>query len=94
MLFAKDSNAFARTRKISKINRMQVPLFTAAVLFLLFCLWLPSGLKTPTLELRKESIGKSFKEIHQYLEPIEAGAAAAIALKIVFDKVFAYREKE
>ena len=46
-----------------------------------------------TKRIREGKIGKSFKEIHQYLEPIEAGAAAAIALKIVFDKVFAYREK-
>ena len=43
--------------------------------------------------IRKGCIGKSFKEIHQYLEPIDAGAAAAIALKITFDKVFAYKDK-
>ena len=43
--------------------------------------------------IREGYIGKSFKEIHQYLEPIEAGAAAAIALKIVFDKVFSYKDK-
>ena len=43
--------------------------------------------------IREGYIGKSFKEIHQYLEPIDAGAAAAIALKITFDKVFAYRDK-
>ena len=45
-----------------------------------------------TKRIREGKIGKSFKEIHQYLEPIEAGAAAAIALKIVFDKVFAARD--
>tara|TARA_B100001059_G_scaffold1970_1_gene1640 strand:+ start:677 stop:3049 length:2373 start_codon:yes stop_codon:yes gene_type:complete len=43
--------------------------------------------------IREGCIGKSFKEIHQYLEPIDAGAAAAIALKITFDKVFAQRDK-
>ena len=43
--------------------------------------------------IREGYIGKSFKEIHQYLEPIDAGAAAAIALKIVFDKVFSYKDK-
>ena len=32
--------------------------------------------------------GRSFKEIKQYLEPIEPGAAA-IALKLTFDKAFA-----
>ena len=43
--------------------------------------------------IREGCIGKSFKEIHQYLEPIDAGASAAIALKITFDKVFSYRDK-
>jgi len=46
-----------------------------------------------TKRIREGCIGKSFKEIHQYLEPIEAGACAAIALKITFDKVFSYRDK-
>ena len=32
-----------------------------------------------TKRIREGKIGKSFKEIHQYLEPIEAGAAAANA---------------
>ena len=44
------------------------------------------------LRIRKGCIGKSFKEIHQFLEPIDPGAAAAIALKITFDKVFSYRD--
>ena len=43
--------------------------------------------------IREGCIGKSFKEIHQFLGPIESGAAAAIALKITFDKVFSYRDK-
>ena len=43
--------------------------------------------------IREGCIGKSFKEIHQFLEPIEPGAAAAIALKITFDKVFSYKDK-
>ena len=42
--------------------------------------------------IREGCIGRAFKEIHQYLEPIDAGAAAAIALKIVFDKVFAIKD--
>ena len=45
------------------------------------------------LRIRKGCIGKSFKEIHQYLEPIDPGAAAAIALKVTFDKVFSYKDK-
>ena len=43
--------------------------------------------------IREGCIGKSFKEIHEYLSPIESGVAAAIALKIVFDKVFSYKDK-
>ena len=43
--------------------------------------------------IREGCIGKSFKEIHQFLEPIQPGAAAAIALKITFDKVFSYKDK-
>ena len=42
--------------------------------------------------IREGCIGRSFKEIHKYLEPIDASAAAAIALKIVFDKVFAIKD--
>ena len=41
----------------------------------------------------EERLEFAFKEIHQYLEPIDAGAAAAIALKITFDKVFSYKEE-
>ena len=42
--------------------------------------------------IREGCIGRSFKEIHQYLEPIDSSAAAAIALKIIFDKVFAIKD--
>jgi DNA-directed RNA polymerase len=45
------------------------------------------------LRIKKGKTGAAFKEIHQYLEPIEPGAAAAIALKVTFDKVFSYRDK-
>ena len=43
--------------------------------------------------IRSRKNGVAFKEIHQYLEPIDAGAAAAIALKVTFDKVFSYKDK-
>ena len=36
--------------------------------------------------------GVAFKEIHQYLEPIDSSVAAAIALKVTFDKVFAVKD--
>jgi DNA-directed RNA polymerase len=42
--------------------------------------------------IREGCIGRSFKEIHEYLEPIDSSAAAAIALKIIFDKVFAIKD--
>lgn len=37
--------------------------------------------------------GRDFAVIHQYLEPIEPEAAAAIALKMTFDKVFSTKDK-
>jgi len=46
------------------------------------------------LRLSKGGNGPAFREIRQYLEPIEAAACAAIALKITFDKVFSYRDKQ
>ena len=45
------------------------------------------------LRIRKGCVGRDFKELHQYLEPIEPGIAGAIALKITFDKVFSYKDK-
>lgn len=43
--------------------------------------------------IRSRKNGVAFKEIHQYLDPIDPAAGAAIALKITFDKVFAQRDK-
>lgn len=37
--------------------------------------------------------GRDFTTIHQYLEEIEPEAAAAIALKVVFDRVFSPKDK-
>ena len=42
--------------------------------------------------ISKGAAGKGFKEIHAYLEPIDVQAAAAIALKLTFDKVFGTNE--
>jgi DNA-directed RNA polymerase len=42
--------------------------------------------------LHKGHAGKSFKEIHQYLADLEPLAAAAIACKLTFDKVFSIKE--
>ncbi len=45
------------------------------------------------LRLTKGQAGAAFKEIHQYLADVEPLAAAAIAVKLTFDKVFSYKEK-
>ncbi len=45
-----------------------------------------------TNRIRKGQAGKSFKEINHYLSDLEPLAAAAIACKITFDKVFGYKE--
>ena len=46
-----------------------------------------------TTRLKKGQAGKSFKEIQQYLADVEPLAAAAIALKVCFDKVFSHKDK-
>ena len=45
-----------------------------------------------TNRIKEGKIGASFKEIQQYLSDIEPMAAAAIACKLTFDKVFSYKE--
>jgi len=42
--------------------------------------------------LTKGQAGVAFKEIQQFLAGIDAPSAAAIALKLTFDKVFSYKE--
>ena len=42
--------------------------------------------------IKERKNGVAFKEISEYLADIEPFAAAAIACKIVFDKVFSFRE--
>lgn len=43
--------------------------------------------------IKKGDNGRAFKEIQQFLGDVEPLAAAAIALKLTFDKVFGYRDK-
>jgi hypothetical protein len=45
-----------------------------------------------TNRIKEGKVGASFKEIQQYLANIEPMAAAAIACKLTFDKVFSYKE--
>ena len=44
------------------------------------------------LRIHKGHTGVAFKEIHKYLAGLEPLAAAAIACKITFDKVFSFKE--
>ena len=43
--------------------------------------------------IHHHSNGPAFKEIYEYLEPIEPLAAASIAVKLTFDNVFSCKEK-
>ena len=49
-------------------------------------------IKDTNNRIKKGQAGKAFKEIQQYLADLEPLAAAAIACKITFDKVFSYKE--
>ena len=42
--------------------------------------------------IRERKNGKTFKEIHKYLKDIEPEVAAVIACKLIFDKVFSYKD--
>jgi len=46
-----------------------------------------------TNRIKEGKTGASFKEIQQYLADVEPLAAAALAVKLTFDKVFSYKEK-
>jgi DNA-directed RNA polymerase len=50
-------------------------------------------IESTTTRLRKGNAGIAFKEIQQYLADVEPLAAAALAVKVTFDKVFSYKEK-
>ena len=50
-------------------------------------------IESTTIRLRKGQAGAAFKEIQQYLADIDPLAAAAISIKVTFDKVFSYKDK-
>ena len=50
-------------------------------------------IKATTIRLKKGQAGAAFKDIQQYLADIDPLAAAAIAVKVTFDKVFSYKDK-
>ena len=49
-------------------------------------------IKDTTKRIKEGHTGRSFKEIQKYLSDLEPLAAAAIACKLTFDKVFSYKE--
>ena len=50
-------------------------------------------IEATTIRLKKGQAGAAFKDIQQYLADIDPLAAAAIAVKVAFDKIFSYKEK-
>ena len=50
-------------------------------------------IEATTNRIKEGKTGASFKEIQQYLADVEPLAAAAIAVKLTFDKVFSYKDK-
>jgi len=49
-------------------------------------------IETTNNRIHQGKVGASFKEIKQYLVDVEPMAAAAIALKLTFDKVFSFKK--
>tara|TARA_Y100000015_G_scaffold35632_1_gene36427 strand:+ start:457 stop:1401 length:945 start_codon:yes stop_codon:yes gene_type:complete len=50
-------------------------------------------IEATTSRIKEGKTGAAFAEIQKYLADVEPLAAAAIAVKITFDKVFSYKEK-
>ena len=50
-------------------------------------------IKDTSGRIRKGQAGKNFREIREYLEQLEPLAAAGIALKLTFDKVFSHKRE-
>ena len=50
-------------------------------------------IEATTNRIKEGKTGASFKEIQQYLADVEPLAAAAIAVKLTFDKVFSYKDR-
>ena len=53
---------------------------------------LVARIKDTNLRIKKGKTGVAFKEIRQYLQDVEPEAAACIASKVTFDKVFSVKE--
>ena len=82
-----DLSVYARTRDLEDKSYASASVYGCSSISTLLPL-VTKRIEDTNKRIREGCIGKSFKEIHQFLDPIEPGAAAAIALKITFDKVF------
>ena len=71
---------------------MRVPQFMGSLLLILFYLSWWNVSKKQLTAYTKDKQDDAFREIKQYLADIEPLAAAAIACKLTFDKVFSYKD--
>lgn len=85
------SKLHKNTRQLEEKSYASATVYGAASIETLIPLVI-DRIESTTARLTKGQAGVAFKEIQQYLSSIEAPAAAAIAVKLTFDKVFSYKE--
>ena len=72
---------------------MRLLLCMELLLLIPCCLLWWHVLKQLPIAIKSGKTGAAFKEIQKYLADVEPLAAAAIAVKLTFDKVFSYKRK-
>ena len=80
-----------QTLKLEQQNYASASIYGIASLQTLLPLVVDKIITTNT-KIHQGKYGAAFKDIHIYLASIEPLAAAGIACKITFDKVFGYKE--
>ncbi len=80
------------TKDLEKKSYASATVYGAASIDTLLPLVIDQIESTKT-RLTKGQAGVAFKEIQQFLASIDAPSAAAVALKLTFDKVFSYKEE-
>ena len=80
-----------QTLKLEQQNYASASIYGIASLQTLLPLVVDKIISTNT-KIHQGKYGAAFKDIHIYLATIEPLAAASIACKITFDKVFGYKE--
>ena len=79
------------TRKLEEKDYASASVYGVASIDALLPI-LVQRIEDTNLRIRKGKTGRSFAEIRKYLADVEPLAAAAIACKITFDKVFSFKE--